>query len=447
MTKRQIFNEQVKSYISNLLISSLHLISKSKTGFTILLLLINSSFALLAAQTEKNQDSIPVVDAIDVLKDIFNIKPDTTKAPKPAKTANVALLPSIGYNPSLGFLVGATISIGKQFGNAANTGYSVYQLNAIYTTKNIFTVQARHNIFREENKWNLQGNWQLSLYGLTDYGLGTGQDNYCYCEGESPPSVADSLFPINYNYLRFLEKVYRRVGNHSYIGGGVSLDIFREITDEKLTTELQTPHFRYSIKHGFDWRHYSSNALLIAYQFNTRDHPIRSYKGTYFDVVFRFDQEWMGSWDNAISVQYDIRKYFSLSEENPEHVLAFWHWANYQLSGEIPYLVLPSTASDTYNRSGRAYTIGRFRGPSYGIFEGEYRFPISRNKLFAGVVFGSLQSASDDAGKGVYESWDAGYGAGLRILFQKKNRAALCVDYARGNCGADGLFFGLNEAF
>ena len=128
-------------------------------------------------------------------------------------------------------------------------------------------------------------------------------------------------------------------------------------------------------------------------------------------------------------------------------MLALWHWAVYRVSGEVPYLELPSTASDTYGRSGRAYTFSRFKGPSYACFEAEWRFPISSNKLVSGVVFMSVQSASDDIKKKVFQAWEPGGGGGFRVLFKKQSRMTLCIDFAQGKYGAQGIFFGLGEAF
>ena len=117
------------------------------------------------------------------------------------------------------------------------------------------------------------------------------------------------------------------------------------------------------------------------------------------------------------------------------------------LDGAIPYLELPATGSDLYNRSGRAYTISRFKGPSFAYGETEYRFPITRNKLLSGVAFFNIQTASDDLGKKIFEYWEPGGGAGLRILLQKQSRTVICIDYAMGKHESRGLFFGLNEVF
>lgn len=396
--------------------------------------------------TQPDTTKVKVKDAMDVLRDLFNVqpKPEAQKA----KTTT-ALLPVIGYNPSFGGVIGANVSIGKQFGDPANTNYSVYTLGLINSTKGIFTLQARHNVFRPENKFNFQGNWQFSLYGLIDYGLGTGRPNCTsgFVVGDYPVTAADSSYPIRYKYVRLLERAYHKIGKHTYAGAGVSFDIYNDIDDIALTSETSTPHLKYSLAHDFDTSHYSANGFMLAFQYNSREHPIRAYGGIYFETYVRFNQTWMGSTRNSIQWYYDFRKYWSLSKRNPDHVLALWTWASYLLSGELPYLELPYTGSDTYNRSGRGYTIGYFRGPSYAYFETEYRYPITRNKLLSGVVFLNLQTAGDAIDKNVYQDYNFGVGAGLRILFQKKSRSAICVDFSHGQCGSNGIFFGLNEVF
>jgi hypothetical protein len=67
----------------------------------------------------------------------------------------------------------------------------------------------------------------------------------------------------------------------------------------------------------------------------------------------------------------------------------------------LPYINLPGTGLDQYNRGGRAYTFGRFKGPSFVYLESEYRFPITRNKLFSGVAFVNMQSTSDSKNYGL----------------------------------------------
>jgi outer membrane protein assembly factor BamA len=389
-----------------------------------------------AQDTTSKSNLVPVEDIGDFARRILHKKVDSAKA---ANKKKVAILPSIGYNPSLGFFIGAKIAGVKQLGDPENTKLSAFGMEALITSKGVITVQARHNVFRAANKWNLQGNWQFSKFLIVDYGIGTGNKDY--------ETKSDSSFPIKFNFIRLGEEVYRKIGKDLYAGVGITFNIRTKIDDEKLETLHSSPHQRYSLRNGFDTLKYSSNGLLFGLQYNTREHPLRSYGGAYAEVDFRFNPEWLGSSKNSIQFYYDFRKYIGLSKKNPEHVLAFWFTASFKLSGTIPYLELPATGADMYNRSGRAYTIGRFRGPSYSYYETEYRFPITRNKLLSGVAFFNLQTASDDLGKKIFQFWEPGGGAGLRILLQKQSRSTLCADYAIGKYGSRGFFFGLNEVF
>jgi outer membrane protein assembly factor BamA len=402
---------------------------------------------VINGQDSLNNDLKEHTDVYDVIRNIFGVSEPTDTKPK---KANLSVLPSFSYNPSFGFIIGASVTGGRQFGDPAKTEYSTFSMYGSYSTKGMITIQLKHNIFLPENKWNLQGYWQISHYGLIDYGLGTGHPQYI-TEGFTLNAYSnknsDSAFPMKYNYTRLAEKAYKKIGKYFYAGGGVKFDIYKNIIDEKQTSTFNTPHQRYSVSHGFDSTRYSANGFIVAIQYNTREHPIRPYGGFYGDLSFQFNQEWIGSTKNAIQLQYDFRKYWSLSKKNPEHVIAIWHWASYKLSGELPYLEMPSTASDVEGRSGRGYTFSRFKGPSFAYFETEWRFPVTRNKLISGVCFLNFQSASDDRGRKVFEVWEPGGGVGLRILFQKQNKTTLCVDFAKGKYGATGLFFGLGEVF
>jgi len=407
--------------------------------------------------TQPTLDTIPVlqdttkiplpVDQQMDFSDVFNKIFHTIPKIKEEKTSSVALLPVLGYNPSFGFVFGAKVNIGKQLGDPANTAYSIYSLNAFTSTKGITTLQARHNVFQPENKWNFQGNWQLSRFGLVDYGLGVKNFEDLFNVDGLPTTTMDSAFPMKYNYIRLNEKLFRKISAGFYAGMGVSFDIYTNINDLKLDSAGYSPHQIYCDTYGFNADNYSANGLLFAIQYNTRDHPLRAYKGVYLEMTVRFNQKWMGSSSNSAQVQYDLRKYWSLSKKNPEHVIAIWFWGSYRLGGVVPYLELPNTASDTYNRVGEAYPIGRFRGPSYACIQPEWRFPVTRNKFISGVFFLNFQSASNGEDQKLYENWATGGGIGLRILFDKVSRTTLCIDFAKGNYGSSGIYSGLGEIF
>ena len=382
-------------------------------------------------------------DVGDLFQLIFHPsrKPDSLK-----KRSGITIIPNVASNPSIGSQIGIKAVAGRKLGNDPTTLLSVAATSASITTKGIIYFYINHNVFTPGNRWNFQGNLVAAKTVTPDFGLGIGQG----ATGSEADQVLSNPgrkgYALNSLFFNFREKVYKEVKQNLFVGAGVSFDVRRNIEDRISTTNL-TPYNIYNERYGFDGGGYSANGLLFNVQYTTRDNQNRAYKGIYADAGFRVNQEWMGSTKNAVQFTTDFRKYFSLSNRNPEHVIAFWNWGSYLLSGALPYLELPGTAKDPGFRSGRGYTVGYFKGTQYNYSEAEYRFPITRNKFISGVAFFNLQTANDELGTKLFEQWQPGYGGGLRVLFNKATRTNLCLDYAFGRYGARGFFLGLNEAF
>jgi hypothetical protein len=142
----------------------------------------------------------------------------------------------------------------------------------------------------------------------------------------------------------------------------------------------------------------------------------------------------------------DLRTYRTLGSER--RVLAFWLLGNFLLGGQVPYLALNSIGWDTYNRAGRGYVQGRFRGENALYGETEYRFAITRNGLLGGVLFANFYSADNRfTGQALLDKSAFGYGAGLRVKMSKEARTNICIDYGLGSMNSKGLYFGLQEVF
>ena len=142
----------------------------------------------------------------------------------------------------------------------------------------------------------------------------------------------------------------------------------------------------------------------------------------------------------------EARKYLTL-KENAQH-LAFWLTGSYILSGTMPYLALPSIGWDTYNRSGRGFIQGRFRGRNMLMAEAEWRFSITKSGFLGGVVFlNTLTTENKYINQAFAEKFVLGYGTGLRIKMNKETRTNICVDFGFGSEGSKGIYFGLQEVF
>jgi len=386
---------------------------------------------------EKNllfsKDTITQMDVSDLFNLVF--KKNKKIVPRDKKAGSLALLPSIGYTPSTGFEFGIDVSGTRYFGDPETTMLSIFDAYVAKSTNELALVQLKHNVYAAANQWNVQGSWELGKTIVLDHGVGTGR--------EQPAS-----FPIRYTYLKLNENVYRKILPNFYAGAGIAFNYYTKIDDGLKDIEVgKTHNYLYSVKNGYSPDSYLASGLLINLQYNSRDQPYRPYKGLYVDVILRSNRKWLGSDKRALQLKTEVRKYWSLADKNPEQVLAYWLWGSYLLNGSVPYLDLPGTGSDIDQRTGRGYTIGRFKGPSFFYNEIEYRFPITRNKLLSGVCFINVETASNQENVKLFNYWEPGTGAGLRILFNKHTRSNVCIDYGIGNYGSKGIFVGLNEVF
>jgi hypothetical protein len=369
-------------------------------------------------------------------------KADTLK-----KRSGFVVVPNVAANPTIGAQLGIKAVAGKRLGNDPNTFLSVGATSASITSKGIIYFYINHNIFTPGNKWNFQGNLVAAKTVAPDYGLGIGRD---FLGGSATDKIlADpthEVYSIHSMYYDAREKVYKEVAKDLFLGAGLDFAIRRNITN-KDTVNNATPSSVYNNQHGFPQDHYSANGFLFDAEYISRDNPNRAYKGIFADIGIRANQTWIGSTKNAVQVTTDFRKYFSLSDRNPEEVIALWNWGSYLLSGNIPYLELPGTGRDGTFRSGRGYTSQYFKSTEFNDSEAEYRFPILANKFISGVTFVNMQTGNDEQGTKIFQVFQPGYGAGLRVLFNKATRTNLALDYAFGRFGNRGFFLNLNEAF
>jgi len=195
--------------------------------------------------------------------------------------------------------------------------------------------------------------------------------------------------------------------------------------------------------YGFG-NHSISSGMAIDIIYDSRANSINPEGGsTYANVEFLQNSELLGSCRNWNSILIDLRKYFKVAHQS---VLAFWFYGVLTISGNPPYLDLPGTGSDTYNNTGRGYEQGRFIGKRYIDLESEFRFPITRNGLLGGVVFCNAESVSE-LSNNQFEVVYPGFGAGLRIKFNKFSHSNACLDYGVGAQGSRGFFGNLGEVF
>ena len=179
--------------------------------------------------------------------------------------------------------------------------------------------------------------------------------------------------------------------------------------------------------------------------YDSRRNPINPQKGVLINIIYRTKFTFLGSDNNWQSLLAEIRVYHKFPSQSG-NILAFWSYNWFTTGGMPPYLLLPSTAWDEFSNTGRGYIQGRFRGKNMLDQEAEYRFIISANGLFGGVIFTNVQSFSDFV-TGRFNTISPGGGIGIRVKLNKFSRTNLALDYALGTQGSKGFFVNLGEVF
>jgi outer membrane protein assembly factor BamA len=284
---------------------------------------------------------------------------------------------------------------------------------------------------------------RLLIFNQDTYGLGTRTGSEGSNDFASPE-------PMTFNMVRLIANGYRRISDNLYFGTGVGIEIHTRIVDKLLNVDsvpfFRTAHYEYSTANGFPVKRYSTNGLFVGFKWDSRDNIANPYTGWFAAVSTSFNSPILGSTRRSNILNFDTRYYLNVQRRRPAHLVAFWLRGQFSSEGKIPYLALPSTGWDTYNRTGRGFVQGRFRGPSMAYFETEYRRPLTRNGLLGVVAFVNFTTSSGN-GQQLFDAVAPAAGLGLRIKLDKKSRANITIDYGRGVAGSSGIFFNLQEAF
>lgn len=393
----------------------------------------------------------PQKDLGDVIRGSLHRPPKV----KPESAGSLLIVPVIGSNPATGFVFG----IGGQyaFKMQGSTLYSNFSGSAQYTTKNQMIFMLKNSIYTKNNGIFLTGDWRYLIYSQTTYGLGTtapegGILDYQYSLGGAETSDDSLTQPMKFNFARLHQSVSFKIVKGFYAGVGYNFDSYSKIEDQKLNLEpgdtVLTSHYAYNTYYGFSTTSYFSSALNVNVVYDTRDNMLNAYKGIYAMASWRGAFEFLGNEKSASFFQVEWRSFHSLSESSQRHLLSFWVMGNFSPAGQFPYMILPATAYDQRGRAGRGYTQGRFRGSNMVYGEAEYRFPISKcGGILGGVLFMNATTADNKAlSLNLFESIKPGYGAGLRIMVDKRSRTNLAVDVGFGQ-KSFGFYLAASETF
>src|SRR5262249_44229417 len=332
------------------------------------------------------------------LFEIVGLKQKTEAPPEPFKLLP-AVLPAVGYTPTTGLLVGVAGSLGVYLGDPQSTTISSVLATVLYTSNDQFLFQVASTLMTADNTWQLQGDWRFLLFNQDTYGLGTGHtpvSSGFTLNGFGTTAAVSGAQPMDMNLIRFRETALQRVSGALYAGLGVSFDRFYGIVDRSLDLQASPPvvtsHYAYSMLEAFSTGAYTVSGVSLNVAFDNRDSTINPYRGYYANLSFQWNPTFLASSQNSSLISGEARAYLGLSRSVPRNVIAFWAVAQGVVTGPMPYRALPSIGWDARNRSGRGYVQGRLRGTAEFYAEAEWRFRITNNGVFGGVLFANTES-------------------------------------------------------
>jgi outer membrane protein assembly factor BamA len=389
---------------------------------------ISKGDTMQASENSATPAKSPVqqIDVTDLISELFKKGPSSEPkkdsiTSKPAFTA----VPAVGYTLNSGLV--ATISGNVVFKSPHRTKISTITSSAAYSQKKQFTMPVESSIWTKGDKYNLIGDYRFYKYPQSTFGLGSNSD-------------IENEFEMDYSYFRFYEVILRQITENFFAGAGYIFDYHWNISEKNTKNALIDDYRTYGAE-----SHTLSTGVTLNALYDRRNNPINPSKGFYTAVQLRNNLQALGSTRNWQSLILDVRKYVRFPAKS-ENVFAFWSYDWLILHGKPPYLDLPSNSWDSYSSTGRGYIQGRFRGVQMVYAETEYRFKITRNGLFGGVLFVNAETFSSTPGSRL-QGIQPGFGPGLRIKLNKVSKTNISIDYGFGTQGSKGLFINIGEMF
>jgi hypothetical protein len=388
------------------------------------------------ARAEEAPDVAKTVDVADLIRGLRG------QQPPPADDFDYrrqmrAIAPVIGAKPSSGVIFGVAGNVGFFRGEPSTTHISSSVASATITTKKQAGISAHTTMFGRDDRWLMELDHRFQWTSQKTYGLGTGTASL---SGED----------VNFDFYRLYQSAYYRVRPHLFAGGGLHFDshVNVEPGEDNQAGWPQSAYYQYSIANGLPLDTQISAGPSVEVIWDSRDSFINpshgwlaraSYRGL-FDGFLGGDSSWE-------RVTLDLRSYVPLSSGRRDR-LAVWAYTDLVVDGVAPYFDLPSTAGDSYGRSGRGYAEGHFRGEKLAFIELEYRVPLMRNDFLGMVAFVNTATiANRQGGESLFDNFAPGGGAGLRLLLNKRSRTNLAFDVGFGQDGNGGVYLVVQEAF
>jgi len=326
------------------------------------------------------------------------------------------IIPIAFYLPETSWGFGGTGILSLR-STAAEEGERPSQLllGAIYSLKNQLLLLANFEIYQNQRAVRYRGELGYYIYFYNFYGLGANSS-------ADDLEVYDVTFPrLDFNYSR---RVFRDIS----LGAGLKYDRFNitRIKEDGLL-DVNRPV-------GFDGGTKFNLQTVLFY--DTRDNLNSSKNGWYLELTYQRSLEFLLSSFDSQKFDLDLRYFKEFKEE---WVLAHQFWLATSTSG-TPFFDQANISTAVRSRG---FDDRRFINRHMASVQSEIRFPLFWR--IKGTAFYSYTAIPDNFSKPFAQDEKFTFGAGLRILLNKKDRTFFRIDVAKGE--KINFYLTANEAF
>jgi hypothetical protein len=397
--------------------------------FALVLLLaqtVDSSMQLSAYDSlpgAQKADSIREVDIVDYLVEWFKVKDSQKK--RDNRKIRFTLFPTTTASGKTSFTsFNASFLLG---GDASTTNRSTIYFYPYIGFGGQYGFDIQSYVWYPQNKWNFIGEYFIHNYPQNTWGL-----------GGSAPEDNETL--VDYDHLRIHQKSMKEIWPYFSAGIGYGLDYHYNISvdqdDMDTLGSLGSDYLQKSVSSG----------LLLPLLYDSRHNSANPKQGFMAALTFRLNTTYLGSTEKWQSMFLDVRKYFPIFQNRKDNILAVrgYYWT--VLSGNVPYLDLPSVRWEpTPGQASRGIPQNRYKSNALIDLETEYRFGITDNGFIGGVVFVSVTSASEyNTQQFMY--WHPAGGVGVRMKFNKYSDTNIAFDVALSK-GFLNVYLFIGEAY
>ena len=361
---------------------------------------------------------------VDKLVEYFTFYPNKKKVEKDSTLylSKFITAPTIYYSPetSLGFGIGAKYLF-KFKGSGKETRTSNMPLSFLYTLKNQFFVFSGFEVFTNQEKWVISGNFLFQNYPRLYFGI-----------GKNTLENNEELYD-NYQFLFepiILKRVFTR---YLFLGGGLRYNqIYKtEIEPNGLLDTNKPTGYNGSTSVGFE----------LAALYDSRDNILNATKGWYLEFTKGFYNTSLGGTHKFDLTRFDLRYFLTVSDKSKD-VLAFQaigHFTN----GDVPLSEYALFGSEEIMRG---YIEGRYVEKNLLAAQVEYRRTF-KDSRFGFVAFLGAGDVFSTASELKFKDIKLNYGVGLRFMLDKKEKLNIRFDYGAGNESDGNLYLNIAEAF